>query len=289
MLLQFVINGLIIGSVYAMLGTGFSLVYQTTRIFHIAYAILYMAAGYFAFSLIYTLKFPIILAFLLAVLLTAFVSIVMDKLVYSFLLKKKANENTILIASLGIMIVGINLIALFYGNETKILNPAIAGSVTLGEYIITYPQLYQFVLSITALLILYILLKYTSLGLKIRAVKDNPILAEVNGIAVVKIRFYLFLISGLMAATAGILMGNDIGFDPYVGLPMLLNAVVAMIIGGNKNFQATLLGGLLLGILQALVIWKFSANWQEAVTFVLLIFFLLFRPQGIWGIKTRFV
>ena len=84
-------------------------------------------------------------------------------------------------------------------------------------------------------------------------------------------------------------MAQDIGMDPYVGLPMILNVFVAMIIGGTGKFVAPVLGGLIIGLVQALVVWQFSANWQEAITFLLLIGFLLFRPQGILGKKIRAV
>ena len=77
--------------------------------------------------------------------------------------------------------------------------------------------------------------------------------------------------------------------DPYVGMPMLLNAVVALIIGGVGRFEAPVIGGLLIGVLQALVVYVASARWQDAVTFLLLIAFLLFRPQGILGEKIRSV
>lgn len=287
MLTQFIINGIIIGSIYGLLGTGFSIIYHTTKIFHIAYSILYMVAGYFIFSFANTLNFPWLLSLVLALFLTIIISILIEKLVYQPLEERNANHNTQLIASLGVMIIGINVIVLFYGNETKLLSNTIASSITFKDLIITYPQLLQFVVSIVLLVLFYLLLKYSSFGLKIKAIKDDVVLAKIQGINTNRIRLYVFAISGCFAAVSGILMAYDIGFDPYIGLPMLLNAVVAMIIGGNKKFYTTLLGGILLGVIQALVIWKFSANWQEAITFVVLILFLLLRPQGLLGTKTR--
>ena len=77
--------------------------------------------------------------------------------------------------------------------------------------------------------------------------------------------------------------------DPYVGMPMLLSAVVALIIGGVGRFEAPILGGFIIGILQSLAVWVFSSRWQDAVTFTLLILFLLLRPQGLLGEKQRVV
>jgi branched-chain amino acid transport system permease protein len=77
--------------------------------------------------------------------------------------------------------------------------------------------------------------------------------------------------------------------DPYVGLPMLLNAVVALIVGGVGRFEAPVIGGFIIGILQSVAVWTFSSRWQDAITFTLLVLFLLFRPQGIMGEKKRAV
>lgn len=287
MLAQFIINGIIIGVIYAIMALGFALVYNTTKIFHIAYAVLYMIPGYFLFALFNLLGWPYWLAAVLAVLITVSVSVVFDILVYTPLIKRNANLNVLLISSLGIMIIAINLIALFYGNETKIIHNEIAKSININNIIITYPQLYQLGISFLLIILFFIILKYTKLGIVIRAIKNDGELAKVQGIDIKKFRILLFGLSGFFAAVAGVLMAQDIGIDPYIGMPMLLNAVVALIIGGIGSFYAPVLGGLILGVLQALVIWKFSANWQESITFVLLILFLVFRPQGILGKKIR--
>lgn len=287
MLEQFLINGFITGLIYALLALGFSLVYNTTKIFHIAYAVLYMASGYFYYSFFNLLNINIFASITLALLCVILLSVLMEILVYKPLRKRKASLQILLVSSLGIMIIGINLMAMIYGNETKIISNSIAKSITLGKVIITYPQLYQLIFSASAIILFFVFLKSTRVGLTLRALKDDELLASVFGLNINVTRIKVFALSGFFVALAGILMANDIGFDPYVGLPMLLNAVVALIIGGIGRYSASLLGGLILGLLQALVIWKFSTNWQEAVSFVVLILFLLFKPQGILGEKTR--
>ena len=104
-----------------------------------------------------------------------------------------------------------------------------------------------------------------------------------------KLRIYIFLLSGIFAAIAGILTAYDVGMTPYIGMPMLLNAIVALIIGGIGKFHTAIYGAFTIGILQALTVGVFSANWKEAVTFVVLVIFLLLRPQGIFGEKQRTV
>jgi len=287
MILQFLINGLILGSIYASLALGFSLIYNTTKIFHIAYAVLYMMAGYFFYTFYNVLGLPYFFATVIAVCITIVVSILFEVLVYKPLDRKKASLDVLLISSLGIMIIVINLIALFYGNETKIINNEIAKSISVGDVIITYPQIFQFTFSLLFIALFFLLIKYSKFGIVVRALKDDVELAKVHGLNISKTRIKLFALSGFFAAISGVLMAQDIGIDPYIGLPMLLNAVVAMIIGGIGSFSTPVFGGFVLGLLQALVIWKFSSNWQEAITFGLLILFLVFRPQGIFGKKIR--
>ncbi len=285
--MQFIINGIIMGAIFASLALGFSLVYYTTKIFHLAYAVLYMIAGYFLYTFFHQLHYSYMLAVVLAIIATVIVSLLIEFLVYKPLVKKKASSEVLLISSLGVMIIVINLVALFYGNETKVIDNNVANSLSVGEIIVTYPQIYELLFSVLSIVLFFIIIRFTRLGIVIRAFKDDVELVKVYGLNIYKTRLILFAISGFFVALSGILMAQDIGFDPYVGLTMLLNAMVAMIIGGTGKFSAPVLGGFIVGLLQALVIWKFSANWQEAITFLLLIVFLIFRPQGILGKKIR--
>lgn len=287
MLIQLLINGLILGSVYSLVAVGFALIYNTTRTFHIAYSVLYMVAPYFFLTFFHNLSFALLPAVLISILLTIIVSLIIEIAVYQPLEKKDSSKNVILISSIGFMTIGINLVALFYGNETKILNKGISESLKIGEIIITHTQLFQFAVSVVLLILFLIFLKWTSFGLKTRAMRDNNILCSIFGLNIPRFRLYLFALSGFFAAVGGLLIAYDVGLDPYVGMPMLLNAVVALIIGGVGRFEGPILGGFIIGILQSMVVWVFSSRWQTAVTFVLLVIFLIFRPYGILGEKER--
>ena len=289
MVLQFILNGIIMGSVYSLVGLGFAFVYNTTKIFHIAYAVLYVFAPYMILSFYSRLGFPFLLSFLIAICLTILLSVLIEIIVYKPLTKKRSSLNVILISSLGVMIVVINAISLIYGNETQILSSNISGTVSYGNIILTYTQIIEFIVSSVLLLLFLLLMKFSKLGIKTRAMRDDDELCSVFGMDVFKMRLLLFALSGFCAAVAGSLIAYDVGMDPYVGMPMLLSAVVALIIGGMGRFEAPILGGFIIGILQALAIWAFSARWQDAVTFSLLLLFLLFRPEGILGEKRRLV
>ncbi len=287
MLGQFLINGFITGSLYAIIALGFALVYNTTHIFHVAYAAIYMASPYFVYTFYSDYGWPLWLAVILAIALTMALSLLIEQVIYKPLLKKNSDLNVILISSLGVMIVLINIVALFYGNETKILNREISGSFTFGGMLVTHTQLIQVTTSILLMAGFLVYLKHSKLGLAARAMRDDSELTEFFGLNINKQRMFLFILSAFFAAAGSILIAYDVGMDPYVGLPMLLNAVVALIIGGVGKFYAPIIGGFVLGLLHALTVWQFSSNWQDAVTFGILILFLLFKPQGLFGEKQR--
>jgi branched-chain amino acid transport system permease protein len=287
MIWQFLTNGLITGTVYGIVALGFALVYNTTRIFHIAYAAIYMVAPYMMLFAMQSLGLPIWAAALFALLVTMAVGWLTDFAVYSPLNRQGGSSTVIMVSSIGVMIIVINLVAMLFGNETKMLNTSISDSITILGLLITHSQMMQFLVSVCIIILFFLLLKFSSFGIKTRAYRDDEKLAAVLRMNVPALKHKLFLMSSLLAGVGSCLIAWDVGFNPYVGMPILLNAVVALIIGGVGRFEAPLIGGLIIGVLQAMVVYATSARWQDAVTFTLLILFLLFRPQGILGEKIR--
>ena len=289
MLLQFIVNGLITGILYSLSAIGFALVYNTTRIFHIAAAALYVAAAYFFYYAFHTLGLPLWLSAGVALIFTALLSLLCEWLVYRPLYNKKSSLNVVMISSIGVMIILVNVIALFFGNETKVLDNSIQKVYVFHDIIVTTPQLWQLVLGTLAMVTFMLFLRFSNFGLKIRALSNDDTLFKIMGFNITATRLLVFALSGVFLALGSCLTAYDIGMDPHVGMPLLINAMVAMIIGGIGRFEACIIGGVSLGILQALVVYQFSANWQNAITFLALLLFLFFRPQGFIGYKKRMV
>ena len=287
MLFQLLLNGLVRGTMYGIIAVGFSLVYNTTRIFHIAYAGLYIIPAYLLYTLHIDFGFSIVFSVAVSILATLLLSILIELIIYRPLIKKESSLNVLMVTSIGVMIVLVNLIALIYGNELRVLNPDITRSITIGLLRITNTQIIQVLVSCFGLLGFLSFLQRSNLGIRMRALRDDRELFAILGEKVQKLRFYVFGLSGIFLAIGSILVSYDVGIDPYAGLPMLMNAVVALIIGGIGNFQAPILGGMIIGILQALSVWVFSSRWEDAVTFTLLILFLLFKPNGLLGQRER--
>lgn len=286
---QFIINGLITGILYSLLAIGFALVYNTTRIFHIAAAGIYVFAAYMFWFFVAKVGLSIIPASLVAIVLTMVLSLLSELLVYRPLKNKKASLNVAMIASIGAMTVIINTIAMCFGNETKVIENAILQPLTLGDIIITTPQKYQAVIGIVAIIVFMAILKWTNWGLRLKALSADETLFETLGFDTKATRVMVFLASGAFIALASCLTVYDVGLDPNMGMSVLISAIVAMIIGGVGKFSTCILGGLTLGVLQSLTVYQFASNWQNAVTFLVLLILLFLRPQGIAGYKQRTV
>lgn len=289
MILQFVINGLITGILYSLLAIGFALIYNTTKIFHIATVALYVVAAYAFYSFFSIAGFPLWTAFLLALLVTMLASLIVEFVIYRPLKNKKASANVVMISSIGVMTVLVNLVILFWGNETKVIDNVIQKTWTLGNIVLTMPQVYQLLFGVPAIVTFVFFIYKSRWGIRFRALSSDYVLFEALGYRINRLRSILFLLSGLFIALASCLTVYDTGLSPHMGMNMLVNAMVAMIIGGMGRFNACIVGGLILGVIQSVVVYEFASNWQNAISFLILLLFLFFLPEGIMGYRQRVI
>lgn len=287
MVSQLLANGIIAGCAYALVALGFALIYNTTRTFHFAHGAVYTLSAYFFYTLYNLWQWPLIPAFFVTLVIIAVVGILIDEIIYMPLVRRGSSQLIQLLSSLGLYIVMINFIAMIYGNETKVLSPGVQPTYSIGSLILTQIQVATVVAFVALFIGLIVLLKKTRLGKIIRAMRDDPQLVSVMGINPRRVRRVVFALGSALAAVAAMLLGLDVGIDPNIGMAAVLNGAVAVIIGGVGIFAGAALGALLLGILQSLAIWQASARWQDMVTFLVLILFLLFRPEGILGVRRR--
>lgn len=286
---QFLINGVITGVLYSLLAIGFALVYNATRIFHISTAAIFVVAAYAFYAFAVLLGCPFLLSATIAVIITMTVSLLIELMVYRPLKRRRASLNVMMIASIGVMIVVTNLIAMFFGNETKVISNIIFPTLNFGSIIVTTPQMYQLIIGLAAIVAFFTFLNINRYGLQLRALSADEVLYETLGYNTNITRSIVFLLSGLFIALASCLTVYDVGLDPHMGMNVLINAMVAMIIGGIGRFWTCVIGGLTLGVVQSLVVYQFASNWQNAITFIVLLLLLFLHPQGIAGYKQRTV
>ncbi len=256
MFIQLLFNGVISGCVYALVAMGFGLIYSTTGIFHFAHGIIYTSGAYLLYFLFINLKLSILMSLVLSLIGAASLGVLIEVFIYFPLRKKKPAPAVYIISSLGVYIFLQNLIALIFGNETKVIFPGVSKTYHFGSIILTRIQVFEFLVFVILFALFYIFLIRTGFGRALRGLSNNALLAEVVGIDVKKTRLIAFGAGSLLAGVGSVLVSLDVGLDPNMGLSIFLLAAVAVIVGGVKTFAGAALGGLFLGIIQNMVIWK---------------------------------
>lgn len=287
MFIQFLANGVVEGAVFALVALGFSIIYNTSKLFHFAYGAVYTFACYIFYTFFILLKIHWLFSLLFALLFTIILGMIIENFIYYPLYERKASLKVLIISSIGAYIVIINFIAMIFGNETKILRPGVEKTYEIGNVVLTRIQILEVVVFVILSLLIVCFLNFSKYGKALKALADNPNLVSVLGLSIKKLRLLSFGLGSFLCGIASILVSLDIGMDPNVGLSAVLVSAVAVILGGLGIFESSILGGLLIGIIQNLVVWRISARWEQAITFLILLFILIFRPEGILGKRKR--
>ncbi len=280
-------NGIIQGMLTACLAVGFGMVYRSFRVFHIAMGAQFIFSCYAFYFLAVQMKLALWIAASGAILLSVLFAWLIEFAVYRPFFNKRCSGGVLMIASLGILIVTENLIAMLFGNEVKTVSNELEPSVVLGSLRFTRIQLIQFFGGASLFAIVGVLVGKLRYFKAVWAMGDQPELIPVLGLPLGKLRLLVMALGGIMTAVPAILISYDIGMDPHVGMHYLLLASVAVFFGGVDRYWAWGVGALTLCVLQSLTVWQFSAKWIDLVTFGILICVLLFRPQGLFGMRKR--
>ena len=285
--LQLLLNGLVNGCAFALVALGFALICNTTRVFHFAHGGIYTLSGYLFYSLATQHQMPFWLAIPATLFLAAMTGILIDIIIYRPLDKKGASTMMHMLSSLGIYIIMVNVICMVYGNNSKILVSGLLPTFKFCGLMLNVVQIWIAITFVVVFVSFAVSLRISSLGVKLRAMRDNQTLLALCGVNANMLRLFVFGAGSALCALAGILVGLDVGIDPHVGMTVVVLAAVALIVGGIGVFEGAAFGALLLGCLQSIAVWQMSARWQDMVTFLVLVAFLLFRPQGIMGQRGR--
>ena len=271
-----------------LIGQSFSIIYCPSKIFHLAHAAIITLAAYLVlfFTNQYAVIFPI--SILLSILGVTFLGVFGEILVYRKIRIKEKSSLSYLIASLGLYILLQNLISLYFGDDTKVINNTeiTVGHQVFGAYITTV-QIVTIFISFALFILINLFLYFTATGKSIRAVSSNSQLCNIYGISSNKIILIAFAIGSSLAATAGILSAMDTNMTPTFGFNLLLYGVVAMIIGGVGSTRGLLGGSLLVATAQHLTAFYLDPKWMDAFTYVILILFLIWKPLGLSGNRLK--
>ncbi len=283
-LLQQLLNGAIIGSSYALLAVGLTLIFGIMRIVNFAHGEFYMIGGVICFYLIQALHLNYFVALVLAVVLAMTLGAVLERSILRWL-KDQSIDSTIIV-TIGLSVFIQNVVLLSIGPVPKSI-PSPFGNLPLSLGALTFTPAQLFVIVVTALVIIgfHILLRHTYMGRAMRATFSEKDAAKLVGIDTDRIASLTFVLGSGMAALAGALLGSIYLVYPSMGGAAVLKAFIVVIMGGLGNIMGAITGGLLLGMAEGLVAGFISSDYSEAIGFIIVIAVLLFKPQGLFGRK----
>lgn len=302
---QNVLNGLSIGSVYAIFALGYTLVFSILGIINFAHGAIFTLGAYFTYVLIggafgfngllanamLPVKMPFAVAIVLSGILSGLVSVLVERLAFRPLRRRKADPLLTVVSSLGVAFVIVNLIQYLVGAESYTfpadtygnLPPAINFGTADNPIPIRSVQIVIFAVSAIILTLLTYLINATKYGKAMRAVAEDATTASLLGIDTDRFIVLTFFVSGFLGSLAGTLVGSSVSIaGPYFGIGFGLKGLAVIVLGGLGSIPGAVVGGLVIGLIEAFVPGEFSA-YKDAVAFGLLFLMLMVRPQGLLG------
>lgn len=283
MLAQQLINGLMLGSIYVLVGVAFTMTIGVLNFLNFSIPAIFMLGGMLSWALIVLGKLPWFAGVALGFAAGGVASLLVERFTYRWL--RSSHPDVPLISSVGFLVLYEHLVILYFGAHIQRFPvPFGDANARIGGLIISIPQLCALATAVALVAALDQLLRRTQLGRSLRAIAENADTARLLGVDTNRIVPALFLISGLFTALGGILFAaNYLQVSPFVGNEVALKGVAAMIIGGMGNIWGAVLGGLLIGVLESLSIHLFGGARAEIVIFGSLLVFLCVRPTGLYG------
>lgn len=285
--IQQLINGVSLGSIYALIALGYTMVYGIIKLINFAHGDIYMVGAYVGFFATTTFKLPFIPSLILAMAVAAAAGMIIEKAAYRPL--RNAPKIAILITAIGVSLL------LEYGGmlvvspQPRTFPTVFSTSLyNIGGLIINSQQVVILAVSLILMVVLTYVVNRTKAGKAMRAVSFDTDAARLMGIDVDRTISFTFALGSALAAAAGVLVGvyyNSI--DPLMGIMPGLKAFVAAVLGGIGVIPGAMLGGVLLGVIEALVSGFISSTFRDAAAFAILIIILLFKPSGLLGKNVR--
>ncbi len=298
------LNGISIGSVYAIFALGYTLVFSILGMINFAHGAIFTLGAYFTYFLAgggfgfngllanaaLPFKLPFAIALMIGSILAGLASVLVEFLAFRPLRKQACDPLLTLVSSLGVAVVIVNLIQFLVGAEIYTFPSNIYGSLPTAinfgtsdrPITIRTVQIVIFAVSTVIVSILTYIISFTKIGKALQAVAEDATTARLLGINTEKFIILTFFLSGFLAGVAGTLVGSSVGLTPYFGIAFGLKGLGVIVLGGLGNIPGAVVGGLVIGLAEAFVPSEYS-GYKEAIAFAFLFIMLLFRPQGLLG------
>jgi len=285
--LQQLINGLALGSVYALLALGYTMVYGIIQLINFAHGEIYMIGAFAGFYSASTLKLPLIPTLLIAMVASALAGIIIEKIAYKPL--RNSPRITLLITAIGVSLFLQNIMRANVGSNPKPFPDLInAGTLNIGPIQIEVKTILMFAVSAALVILLQFIVYKTKIGKAMRASSQDMEAASLMGINVNNTISITFAIGSALAGIAGVLVAISYpSITPYMGVMPGLKAFVAAVLGGIGSIPGALIGGIAIGLLETFSKAYISTNFSDAIVFAILIIILLIKPAGLLGKKAN--
>lgn len=285
-LVQQLINGVSLGSVYALIALGYTMVYGIIKLINFAHGDIYMVGAYVGFFAITATGMGIFPALLVSMAVTGLLGMLVERLAYKPI--RHAPRISVLITAIGVSFF-LEYASMYFVTPTPRTFPRVFDDVAwhLGGFVVNGQQLLIFAITFVLMVVLTYIVQKTKVGKAMRAVSFDTETAQLMGIDANRIISVTFGIGSALAAAGGVLVGvyyNSI--DPLMGIMPGLKAFVAAVLGGIGIIPGAMLGGIILGVIEALVSGFLSSTFRDAAAFAILILVLLFKPSGLFGSNT---
>jgi|TARA_B110000263_G_scaffold137936_2_gene119674 branched-chain amino acid transport system permease protein len=299
-MIQYVLDGLVNGSIIALGAVGLSITYNVLRFANFAQGEILAIGAYISMAFIVLMGvgigsigpvsfgWPLIASIILSVLVTSVVVLSIDWLLFRILRQRSASRITFIIAAFGLSLIVRNVITLIAGADQMFLSFYIPKAIrVLDNFKVVPDDILILIITAICVVSLHTFLSITTVGKKMRAVAENPVLAMVNGINVKSVIRWSWIIGASLSAIAGTLHAHLTQLDPEMGFELILPMFAALIVGGVTNVYGAVLGGFLIGLTEAFAVAIDLSAYRGGIAFLIMIVVLIVRPQGILGEKER--
>jgi branched-chain amino acid transport system permease protein len=284
LLLQLMINGLQVGALYALTAVGFSLIFGSTKVFHFAHGSTFTIAAYVFYWLYTIANLHWTLATLAAAACAVAFGVFMDRCVYVPIKRHEGSYFTVFVASFGAAIIVQNAVGMAFGRSFISVSTPLSASLQLMPGLYVSPlSVIAIVCAVVFFVALQVFLMRTNVGVALRALSENPELVRVFGMNPRWLSTAVFALGSLLAVPAAVLTSASAGLNPAIGHHVMLISMAATIVGGVGSLRGAACAGLLLGMAENLALLWCPPQWTDAVSFIVLFFFIIFRPTGFFG------
>ncbi|HEY6652927.1 MAG TPA: branched-chain amino acid ABC transporter permease [Solirubrobacterales bacterium] len=277
------LNGLSLGSIYALGAVGLTLVYGILRLVNFAHGDFLTFGAYMAYLVNVTWGMPLVIGVFWAMIATALLGLLLERVLWRPMRAKHAGFLQLILMSIGLAFLLRAIVQWFWSTDIRVLDVDTSSTVDFLGLRIGQTQLIVVIVGIAVIAAIGLMLRLTLLGKRMRALSDDLELAETAGIDTRRVITYTWIFAGALAGLAGVLAAATTDLRPEMGFELLLPIFAAVILGGIGDAFGALAAGMVIGVMTEWSTLVIDARWKTAVGFIVLILVLVVRPQGIFG------